>query len=291
MSGSIKAGQKAQLVSEKFAASKGMCMSFWYHMYGYGVGDLNLYIRDSSMRQPHLVKSISGQQGNQWIQGEIGLHSQRDFHVIIEAVKGKSYSGDISVDDILIVDGNCVGLCSSVKPTARVACGAQSVSAATCVVSYGCCYDNSVPNVPYCFQHPSSCKAVPIIARQPCGYKGISQTYCTRRGCCYDDTASGGPACYFSLLTPTDFPTTLTPVTTPLPSPFDCNFEKNQCNYRNLRNDQFNWKRHQGSTSSWGTGPQFDHTLKDATGKISKIISEQAMAWYCIKLVFIFHEY
>lgn len=262
----IKPGAKAQLMSEKMPSTTGKCLSFWYHMNGYGIGNLNFYMQDANGRK--LIKTISGNQGDKWNAGEIGLHSRDNFSVIIEAEHGKSYTGDISLDDIDIKDGNCVGLCSSVPATARVSCGPSSVTASSCVLTYGCCYDDSTKDspLPACFYHPGTCAAVPIIARTKCGYTGISSYYCRQRGCCYDSSANGFK-CYNPLSKPTDFPTTLAPPTTPAPSIYDCSFDNGQCSFRNTgTGDQFNWKRQAGSTGSWGTGPKTDHTKGDDKG-------------------------
>lgn len=242
----IKPGKKAQLISEKMKSTKGRCLSFWYHMLGYGIGSLNIYTQDQNGRQ--LVKTISGNQGSTWNAGEVGLHSRNDFYVIIEAEHGTSYTGDISLDDINVKDGNCVGLCSSVPATARVSCGPSSVTASTCVLNYGCCFDDTMKDqgLPSCFQHPGTCAAVPVVARTKCGYDGISSYYCGRRGCCYDASANG-PKCYNPLSKPTDFPTTLAPPTTPAPSKYDCDFENGYCQFKNIRGkDQLNWRKHKG---------------------------------------------
>ena len=49
---------------------------------------------------------------------------------------------------------------------------------------------------------------------------------------------------------------------------FDCNFDKEFCKtwMRNSTRTNFQWKRHQGSTSSVGTGPHHDHTTNTDQG-------------------------
>lgn len=145
----------------------------------------------------------------------------------MEATRGSDYTGDISLDDLYVKAGNCIGLCSSVVPTARVRCGSQGITAATCTVSYGCCYDDTVANLPNCFFHPASCSAVPANGRTQCGYTGISKLGCENRGCCYDTNSVSGIKCYNSLSVTTPFPSTRAPVTTPAPSKYDCNFDGN----------------------------------------------------------------
>ena len=53
----IPTGSRAQLISEIFPATKGNCLSFWYHMKGSGIGSLNFYLKTVS-GTPYLTKSI-----------------------------------------------------------------------------------------------------------------------------------------------------------------------------------------------------------------------------------------
>ena len=41
---------------------------------------------------------------------------------------------------------------------------------------------------------------------------------------------------------------------------FSCNFDRDMCGLVQDRNDDFDWSRHHGSTTSIGTGPSADHT-------------------------------
>ncbi|PIK60270.1 putative MAM and LDL-receptor class A domain-containing protein 1 [Apostichopus japonicus] len=45
-----------------------------------------------------------------------------------------------------------------------------------------------------------------------------------------------------------------------------CDFENGWCDWTQVTNDEFDWRRHQGSTSSDRTGPSFDHTTGTTTG-------------------------
>ena len=131
-----------------------------------------------------LVWTLSGNQGNVWKQGEVTLTSKKPFRVLIEGVRGSSYTGDVSLDDMYFQDGNCVGSCSSVLPTARVNCGYFGISASECITKRGCCYDTSNPHVPYCFFHPATCASVPVAARTACDPTTtiVNQYYCKQKG-------------------------------------------------------------------------------------------------------------
>lgn len=100
-------------------------------------------------------------QGNVWKKTEVTITSKSDFQIIFEGVRGRDYQGDIAIDDIEFADKYCVGLCSSVNPQQRVDCsGGVGISRTTCVNLRRCCWDDSVPNVPVCFYHPSACASV-----------------------------------------------------------------------------------------------------------------------------------
>ena len=47
----------------------------------------------------------------------------------------------------------------------------------------------------------------------------------------------------------------------------NCDFEQGLCNFRDeLDEVDFFWTRHSGSTGSWGTGPEKDHTIGSGRG-------------------------
>lgn len=50
-------------------------------------------------------------------------------------------------------------------------------------------------------------------------------------------------------------------------SPVACDFENGYCSYEDMTGyDDFDWKRWQGSTPSWNTGPSVDHTTGTSSG-------------------------
>ena len=54
-----------------------------------------------------------------------------------------------------------------------------------------------------------------------------------------------------------------------------CDFEFGMCGWQQLANDQFDWKRHRGPTSSYGTGPSQDHSSGSTSGYYLFIESSQ----------------
>ena len=81
-------------------------LSFYNHMYGATIGDLNVYVNGN------LEWTMSGDQGNQWnwVQVDLSAYAGIDVTIMIEAVYGGSFTGDIAidnvcVDELLIIDG------------------------------------------------------------------------------------------------------------------------------------------------------------------------------------------
>lgn len=52
-----------------------------------------------------------------------------------------------------------------------------------------------------------------------------------------------------------------------MPPGAKCNFEENWCGWHNAEHKEMNWTRHNGSTPTNKTGPNFDNTFKNSTGK------------------------
>ncbi|KAH3887682.1 hypothetical protein DPMN_011700 [Dreissena polymorpha] len=44
------------------------------------------------------------------------------------------------------------------------------------------------------------------------------------------------------------------------PSQYDCNFENGLCTWQQAQDDQFDWTRNHGGTTTLLTGPSIDHT-------------------------------
>lgn len=113
-------GQKALLLVK--LEGKSLCMRFWYHMYGSGIGSLKIMrviknIDDDKIPAAKDFTSIEwqkqGNQGNSWMMAEQDLLVDRKFKrhfihwIAIEGTVGNSYMGDIALDDIEFRDGRC----------------------------------------------------------------------------------------------------------------------------------------------------------------------------------------
>ncbi|XP_078420741.1 IgGFc-binding protein-like [Cetorhinus maximus] len=113
-------GDRAQLISAPCKKAGAQCLRFWYHMYGVARSmALKVYQVEGGI--PVLMWSETGNKGNKWIAGEVGLHLSGNSQILIEAVRGNDYRSDVAVDDISFHTGCCGVTClttaSTVSPT------------------------------------------------------------------------------------------------------------------------------------------------------------------------------
>ncbi|XP_015762664.1 PREDICTED: uncharacterized protein LOC107341715 isoform X3 [Acropora digitifera] len=96
-------GDKAKLTFSPPSSLIGTmsCLKFYYHMYGSTVNRLNVFNGHS------IVFTRSGQHGNRWLYAEVTVFVQNN--VTFEGIRGSSYTGDIAIDDVSLMDGFCTG--------------------------------------------------------------------------------------------------------------------------------------------------------------------------------------
>ncbi|KAL9980001.1 hypothetical protein ACROYT_G008531 [Oculina patagonica] len=104
----VPSGNKAKLLSRTFPPTAGRCLTFWYHMYGSGMGELNVYVKPvtGTLRK---VWSLSGDQGDAWNMAQVTLvSSNSQYQLIFEAVRGSSFRADTALDDISLKESPCL---------------------------------------------------------------------------------------------------------------------------------------------------------------------------------------
>ncbi|XP_075987130.1 uncharacterized protein LOC142983863 [Anticarsia gemmatalis] len=121
----------ARLVSPVFDQKLAVngCFAFYYHMYGVAMGGLRVYQKPDSLMLYQLLQSSStdeyklfekwGNQGNAWFLSVTPLANvTEDFQIIIEGIRGKSFTSDIAIDDVAILQGeNCTSLMTQATTT------------------------------------------------------------------------------------------------------------------------------------------------------------------------------
>jgi len=112
----------------------GKVLSFWYHMYGAAMGDLEIGILTNGIYIP--IDTISGNQGNQWQFAYYPIMATNAFKIAFKGTTGTSFTSDICIDDIMVSDpftiiyGCMDTISSNYNPVATINSG--------CIYSYGC---------------------------------------------------------------------------------------------------------------------------------------------------------
>ncbi|XP_056247108.1 MAM and LDL-receptor class A domain-containing protein 1 [Seriola aureovittata] len=102
------AGQTAAMSSPLYPAGKGACVQLWYHMYGKGMGTLNVYQQSEDGKET-LIFSQTGDQGRLWRFGQASLLPRvQPYRIVVEGVKaGPTQEGDMAFDDVQLSDAQC----------------------------------------------------------------------------------------------------------------------------------------------------------------------------------------
>ena len=106
-------GDKARFVSSiQTLVDQDTCFSFWYLMYGADVDTLNIYIDQfdavsSTSFNRTLLWKRTGSFARKWYETKRTIRSSKPWRIVFEGVVGKSYLGDIAVDDFFSISGVC----------------------------------------------------------------------------------------------------------------------------------------------------------------------------------------
>ncbi|KAJ8022855.1 MAM and LDL-receptor class A domain-containing protein 2 [Holothuria leucospilota] len=104
---SVPAYWTARLASSSQDATdnQGLCLSFFYHMYGYNINTLSVFL--STRGNEELIFRRSQYQGDRWLRATTQFRSSSTWRIIFEGRRGRDYQGDIAIDDISIFPGPC----------------------------------------------------------------------------------------------------------------------------------------------------------------------------------------
>ncbi|XP_051809884.1 MAM and LDL-receptor class A domain-containing protein 1 [Acanthochromis polyacanthus] len=103
-----QADQKAAMSSPLYPTGKGACVQLWYHMYGEGMGTLNVYQQSEDGKEA-LIFSQTGDQGRLWRFAQASLLPRvQPYRIVVEGVKvGLTKEGDMAFDDVQLTDAQC----------------------------------------------------------------------------------------------------------------------------------------------------------------------------------------
>ncbi|XP_053373135.1 fibropellin-1-like isoform X3 [Mercenaria mercenaria] len=103
-------GDYASLMSQVLPANHTMCLEFWYFMYGDGIGNLTIDLKDRCLHKDTQVFKRTGDQGQKWIKASVTIPSHRvpnDYTIVLTGDIGPTYHGDTAIDDLSISEGKC----------------------------------------------------------------------------------------------------------------------------------------------------------------------------------------
>ncbi|CAF0718676.1 unnamed protein product [Adineta steineri] len=140
-----KPNDTARVISPVFAATtNGECQfRFWYHMYGYDIGELNIYTRIFTGGPLQLVYKQNGSRGDEWLRRKVVLNVAQPFQVVIEGVRGRGYEGDIGVDDTSFTPGCKLQTTATLPPFVY-----STTQSPYCNATHSHCFQNTRECIP-----------------------------------------------------------------------------------------------------------------------------------------------
>tara|TARA_R100001129_G_scaffold174867_1_gene147464 strand:- start:8177 stop:10780 length:2604 start_codon:yes stop_codon:yes gene_type:complete len=132
----------------------GKVISFWYHMYGATMGDLELGILSNNIYTA--IDTISGDQGNNWKFAYYPIPPVDSFKFVFKATTGSSYTSDICIDDIMVSDpfSFVYGCNDPVSPNYD---STATINNGTCIYVYGCTNDSAANYNPWANVDDGTC--------------------------------------------------------------------------------------------------------------------------------------
>ena len=115
-------------------------------MYGQTINTLNIYVRSAGVDTA--VWSLRGNQGDQWLQGIAYLPTcASEFNIIVEGIRGTSFTGDIALDDFRFES------CYDVPPLLNATCAASGSTPS----QFQCRSRHCIPRDNICDFEPDCC--------------------------------------------------------------------------------------------------------------------------------------
>ncbi|XP_077471884.1 MAM and LDL-receptor class A domain-containing protein 1 isoform X3 [Stigmatopora argus] len=108
-----QAGDAAFLISDVLQpATRGRCLTFWYHMFGPDVGTLRVYVNDRKRHDSGNEKGVQkwvefGDKGDKWLRASVFVDHDDAFWFVFVYQRGKIARGDVALDDISVIRGTC----------------------------------------------------------------------------------------------------------------------------------------------------------------------------------------
>nr|XP_015197833.1 PREDICTED: MAM and LDL-receptor class A domain-containing protein 1-like [Lepisosteus oculatus] len=105
----LQSGQTAVLQSGELSGE--VCLSFWYSIFGAGVGSLAVYMQSLTFPSgQHRVWSDSGSESRLWYLEKLDISGvgMEKYRILFVGTIGNSYCGDAALDDVQVQKGVCL---------------------------------------------------------------------------------------------------------------------------------------------------------------------------------------
>ncbi|XP_078487816.1 MAM and LDL-receptor class A domain-containing protein 1-like [Ciona intestinalis] len=240
------------------------CVTFWYHMWGSGMGTLDVTAEFATPNRPNVrtnggalptnTNSVFRRQGNQdrnWLSARVTLDQHQSYmggSVVLHfrAIRGDTFQTDLAIDDICTSEGPCdsnnrCNAAGRLIATTTPAVVATTTTTTPATTTTGSTTTVSTTSLATTTLDPllRLCVGMPLCtfeSRQPNNQRPRTASVAPPpgRGASRDLGPHDPHAPYANDL---------------------------MCGWKQLvQRDQFNWTRHSGATVSRGTGPPGDHT-------------------------------
>ncbi|XP_013420619.1 MAM and LDL-receptor class A domain-containing protein 2 [Lingula anatina] len=243
-------------------------ISFWYHMYGSSMGALNVYLTVQGRKT--LIWIASGNQGNAWKYAEVLKLASGNFTITFQAVRGRSYTSDIAIDDLNIKKQEGATTVPLEKLQVRLVGGSVAREGRVEVYylgHWGTVCDNGWDirdgNVTCRMLGYSGAVAVYPSARfgQGNGTVWLSYINCTGTESSLEECDKPHWA-----TTCSHYRDASVRCKDPGLASEECTFEGDFCGYTQSYSNNLNWVRNQGNIPFYSFGPSRDHTLGSSAG-------------------------
>ncbi|MEZ4886437.1 MAG: T9SS type A sorting domain-containing protein [Chitinophagales bacterium] len=153
-------GAVANLVSPSVSLTGFSCpkLKFWYHMFGETMGELHIDVNDGSGWDLDVALPIVGEQqdsgGAAWAEKQVplGAYIGSTVQVRFRALRGASFTSDISLDDFTISDDSSPDVAVDVVSTTASTCNHGSSEIITITVANNSCTDIPASSVEATFE-------------------------------------------------------------------------------------------------------------------------------------------
>ncbi|XP_038071817.1 MAM and LDL-receptor class A domain-containing protein 1-like [Patiria miniata] len=92
------------------APASGACITFWYHMYGYNIGTLNVYTETNGVLGSARWSQSGYTTESKWYEVSISIDPGSEFKLVFISENAVGSQGNVAIDDISLSDGVCSAL-------------------------------------------------------------------------------------------------------------------------------------------------------------------------------------